>query len=190
MTDANKITIFRLCMAPVFVFVFYYDGLWQRIILLLIAISMEFSDFMDGYIARKYNQVTDFGKLVDPFADSVSRFTIFLCFVYAGWAHLWMVALIFWRDALVANLRIFAASKNIIISARTSGKVKAVFQGTASITILLLNIVDYFYTPLPIIGIQLADVSTFLMLIVTIVTLWSAVDYVLGSRKILKTLKY
>ena len=132
----NIITIFRILLAPVFVLCFTVDAAWGKPAALAIAITFEVTDLADGIIARSFGQVSDLGKFLDPAADSISRFTVFLCFLWGGYASVWVVAILFWRDSLVAMLRIMGATKDVIISARWSGKIKAWVQGTAIISSL------------------------------------------------------
>ncbi len=137
---ANLVTSWRVVMCPAFIAVFLMDGLWAKIAVLAAAVSFEASDLLDGIIARRSGGKSDFGALFDPFADSVSRFTVFLCFMHAGYAHLWMVAIIFFRDMLVSYIRVWAAKNGVVVSARLSGKLKAVCQGSAIFAINLLAV--------------------------------------------------
>jgi len=159
---------------------------------------MEITDYLDGKIARERNMVTNVGKLLDPFADSFSRLTIFLCFAVYPVAHkpfvflgvtnvnlipVWMVIILLARDICNGLLRSLAALHNTIISARKSGKIKAVFQALGVFTILMLVILSEFY------NIPVVAISYFVMLVVTIVTAWSGVDYLLSNKEVLQTNK-
>ncbi len=202
MNVPNKITVTRILLVPLFVVVFFIDALSAKIVALLIAILIELTDYLDGKIARSMKTITKFGKLVDPLADSISRLTIFICFaayntqaasfISPVWGilniHLipvWMVILLVFRDTIVSTLRTLAASHNIVIHARTSGKIKAVVQAIGIFSILLLVIVSEFY---PFVPINL--ISYFVMLIVTIVTVWSGFDYILGNKELIRKLDF
>ncbi|MSS70347.1 MAG: CDP-diacylglycerol--glycerol-3-phosphate 3-phosphatidyltransferase [Candidatus Latescibacteria bacterium] len=180
-TLANALTTFRLIMSPVFIAVFFWDSALSAPLSLAIVLMSEGSDVLDGYLARSRGQVTSFGKIFDPLADSISRFTIFLCYLAAHLAPLWMVATILYRDMLVSTLRTAAASQGVIISARKSGKVKAVVQGTSIIAIQTLltqenrDVVSNY-------------VHSFMM-VVALVTAWSAIDYVWGNRNVLAKIR-
>ncbi|MFC1587198.1 CDP-diacylglycerol--glycerol-3-phosphate 3-phosphatidyltransferase [Planctomycetota bacterium] len=190
---ANILTISRLVLSPFFI-LFFLTGILGRetdnttlmwvgqILALVIAVLFEATDICDGYIARKYKQVTEFGKLVDPLADSISRFTAFLCFLAAGYASIWAVALVFYRDATVASLRGMAAKKGFVMAARASGKIKAIIQGTVIITICSLDVIKSAVKP----ELNVPHVANLLMWVVTGVTLWSLIDYLWGGRKFLK----
>jgi CDP-diacylglycerol--glycerol-3-phosphate 3-phosphatidyltransferase len=130
-------------------------------------------------------QTSNLGKILDPLADSVSRFTIFLGFLVQGYASVWAIACIFWRDSIVSTVRILAASQGVIVSARFSGKLKAVVQGI-SICVILAFICLRDVTGKTLEESQ--DHSNKLMWVVAGVTLLSLVDYLVGNRKVLASL--
>ena len=175
---ANALTTIRLLMSPVFIAVFFWESPLSAPLSLAIVLISEGSDLLDGYLARSRGEVTSFGKIFDPMADSISRLTVFFCYLASQMVPPWMVATILYRDILVSTLRTLAAYQGVIISARKSGKFKAVVQGTSIVTIqtLLLLHAD------PVV------ISTYvrsLMMVVAIVTACSALDYVWGNRKVL-----
>jgi len=182
----NLITIFRILLAPVFVLCFTVDAAWGKPAAVAIAILFEVTDLADGIIARRFGQVSDLGKFLDPAADSIARFTVFLCFLQGGYASIWVVVIIFWRDSLVATLRIVGASRNVIISARWSGKVKAWVQGTA-----IISICWWIAWPgaLGLGAENVKTVSHLLMWITAVYTAYSLFDYYWGNRKILADLE-
>jgi len=199
MNIPNKITVSRILLVVLFVVVFFIDNLYAKVGALVIALLIELTDYLDGKIARSRKIITKFGKLVDPLADSISRLTIFICFaayntqinsfIAPVWSirniHLipvWMVVLLVFRDTIVSTLRTLAASHNIIIHARTSGKIKAVVQAIGIISILSLVILNEIYL------VPLNVVSYLIMLIVTVVTVWSGFDYVVGNKELFKKL--
>ncbi len=148
----------------------------------LIACLFEITDVVDGYIARRHRQVSDVGKLLDPFADSVSRFSVFLCLLADGYVPVWMVALVFYRDALVSYLRIGAATYAVVMAARLSGKIKAVVQGFATVGItFLIAAREYGW-----IGWDVPVIAQAAMAVVVLVTIWSALDYSYGFSGIVQ----
>ena len=178
----NIITIVRILLAPVFVLCFTVDAAWGMPAALGIAITFEVTDLADGIIARRFGQVSDLGKFLDPAADSISRFTAFLCLLSGGYASIWVIVILFWRDSLVAMLRIMGATRSVIISARRSGKIKASVQGTAIIASL-----SWIVWP-DALGVGIENVKTVthtLMWITAIYTFYSLIDYFWGNRKIL-----
>jgi CDP-diacylglycerol--glycerol-3-phosphate 3-phosphatidyltransferase len=181
----NIITLVRLGLAPVFVFFFTLGTGWGYAGSLGVAITFEITDVLDGYLARRMGQVSDFGKFIDPLADSVSRFTVFLCFVSLYPSLIWAVAILFWRDSLVSTLRIMGATKGVIISARKSGKIKASIQGTAAISTLC------FLTWPNLVGMGQENIETYAMIIMGLTsayTLFSLVDYLYGNRTVIASL--
>jgi CDP-diacylglycerol--glycerol-3-phosphate 3-phosphatidyltransferase len=185
----NVLTLVRILFTPVFILFFTHDrsfgdDFWN-VGAFAIAILFEVTDVLDGQIARRTGQVSSLGKFLDPLADSMSRFTVFLCFLWRGYASIWVVALIFWRDSIVAMLRIMGATKSVIISARVSGKVKAFVQGTAIITILSFNAWPGTF------GLGAENVATLariLMWLTAAVTVASLCDYLYGNRTVIASL--
>jgi CDP-diacylglycerol--glycerol-3-phosphate 3-phosphatidyltransferase len=198
---ANLLTLSRIALAPVFVWAFlqgHVDGHGVRAqwAALAIAVSFELTDAFDGWVARARNEVSDFGKILDPLADGIARFTVFLCFLLAGYADIWSVAIIFWRDAVVSTLRVVAAGQNVVLAARTWGKAKAVVQAVAILAILVFGLVPVF----PPGGIggrslwifedqeHLHETARLIMRCVAVVTAISMIDYLRGNREVLRKL--
>jgi CDP-diacylglycerol--glycerol-3-phosphate 3-phosphatidyltransferase len=137
----NLITLVRIALSPFFILFFSLQGDWF-FAAFAVGLLFEITDFLDGAIARHHNLVTGFGKLFDPLADSISRFTVFLCLLSVGYADLFAVAIIFYRDALVASVRTIAAYENVIVAARFSGKLKAVVQSIGISAVLILILIN------------------------------------------------
>ncbi len=181
---AMVLTASRLVLSPIFVLVFLHDTFGGAIACLAIAIVSELTDLFDGMVARYRNEVTDFGKILDPLADSISRLTIFICFVQGGQAPIYLIVFILYRDSLVATLRTFCAYRGVVVSARKTGKIKAVVQATAILIILLLRVISYRVSP----EVQqvFAGIDFTLILIATLVTVYSAWDYVSGNWHLIR----
>lgn len=137
MTTANKITLVRIAMIPFFVVFAILGGPKYDAIALVLFCLASFTDFLDGYIARKYNQVTDFGKFVDPLADKLLVTAALVIFVERGLFAAWMVFVILAREFIITSLRNVAAAKGQVMAAAWSGKVKTCVQ-IAGIIILFL----------------------------------------------------
>jgi len=183
---ANQLTLTRLALSPIFVAAFIVGGTAGHVAALVVACLFELTDVLDGYMARRKKETSDFGKLADPMADSVARFSVFLCFLWGGYAHLWVVALIFYRDATVAYLRVAAARAGVVLSARVSGKLKAIAQGIVILVVLGLIVVTPEDDPLAVEATQAK--ARWMMILVAAVTAWSWVDYVVASRPLLRGL--
>ena len=128
MTTANKITIIRILMIPFFIFCAMQQSASMQIAALVLFCVASFTDFLDGYVARKYNQVTDFGKFVDPLADKLLVTAALLIFIEKGIFPAWMVFIILAREFIITSLRIVAANKGRVLAATWTGKVKTCVQ--------------------------------------------------------------
>jgi CDP-diacylglycerol--glycerol-3-phosphate 3-phosphatidyltransferase len=180
---ANLLTFWRIALIPAFMALFLTDAVWAKAAALALAASFELSDMLDGWVARRVEGVSDFGALFDPFADHVSRFLVFLCFLPMGYAKLWMVAVVFFRDALVSWIRTWAARDGIVISARLSGKIKAVFQGTG---ILLVCVLALGQAMGKVDAAPATEIALWAMGVVAVATALSGTDYLLGNLHIFR----
>ncbi|MBO5496382.1 MAG: CDP-diacylglycerol--glycerol-3-phosphate 3-phosphatidyltransferase [Oscillospiraceae bacterium] len=120
-TTANKITLLRIALIPVFLILAYLDYRWPALIVFILA---SLSDLLDGYIARHYHQITNFGKFTDPLADKMLVLAAMCFFVEKGQMPGWVMALVLFREFAVSGLRLVAAEQNRVIAAAWSGKVK------------------------------------------------------------------
>lgn len=120
-TTANKITLVRVALIPIFLFLAYRGLRWPALIVFILA---SLSDLLDGYIARHYHQVTNFGKFMDPLADKMLVLAAMCFFVEKGQMPGWVMALVLFREFAVSGLRLVAAEQNRVIAAAWSGKVK------------------------------------------------------------------
>ena len=187
LTLPNALTCFRLLMAPAFIAFFLVEKPWGAVAALVVAIGFEITDLLDGFIARRFDCGSSLGKLIDPLADSVARFSVFLAFITEStvmgdpWPVL-LVAVIFYRDAAVAYIRILAASTGTVLAARTSGKVKAVSQGTGIFVFLLVRTLSFFNEKF--MGIR-EDTFYWVLIPVVLVTAISGFDYIWANRSII-----
>jgi CDP-diacylglycerol--glycerol-3-phosphate 3-phosphatidyltransferase len=147
MSLANYLTFFRIFISPIFLLVYIAHiqlGISPTVLpyalLCLLGIS-ELSDALDGYFARRYNQVTDFGKILDPMADSIYRISIFLTFTLEPIKVPMILIFVFiYRDSVTSTLRTICALRGYALAARMSGKLKAIIQAIAAFAILILMI--------------------------------------------------
>ena len=172
----NKLTILRVLMIPFFV-VFMLCNVtgaadkWMAVALFVLA---SLTDFLDGYIARKYNLVSNFGKFMDPLADKLLVSAAMICLVEMGRLPAWVVILIISREFIISGFRLIASDNGVVIAASYWGKFKTVFQ-MAMIIVLICNLGGVF-------GI----VETALIWISLILTVVSLVDYVVKNIDVLK----
>lgn len=135
----NKLTIGRLVLSPVFYIVYFiplwlgrYSGL-SVYILTAVFLAIEISDFLDGYIARKYDIVSDLGKVLDPFADVVSRLTYFLCFASTGIMPMWVFLVLMYRELGIIFFRMVMMKRGVVVAASLWGKLKAITYAVAGV---------------------------------------------------------
>ena len=132
----NKLTITRIILTFIFIYFISQEGFVAITAATLLFILACLTDFADGYIAKRYHQVSDFGKLMDPIADKFLILAAFLAFVRMQIVENWMVILILGREIIVTSLRIFALSKGKVLTAERAGKHKTVSQMVAIFAIL------------------------------------------------------
>jgi CDP-diacylglycerol--glycerol-3-phosphate 3-phosphatidyltransferase len=146
----------------------------------------ELSDACDGYFARKFNQVTDFGKIFDPMADSVYRISVFLAFTLPPVnVSIFLIFIFIYRDSVISTLRTVCALKGFALAARPSGKLKAVIQATVAVTILVMMI-PYASGHLPSESLQFY--SSCLIGFAAVYTIFSGIDYIFANRQYVKKL--
>lgn len=193
---SNKFTFTRIIFAPIF-FLLYYIPIWTGFgtkVSLLVAIPClifaEFTDYLDGHYARKHNEVSDFGKLFDPFADVVLHLTSFVCLMHSikegiSYTPVLFFVLIMLREFSQNFLRMVAAKQGTAIAARKGGKLKTVmyivaeFYGIFLELLIRLDAVPEFFAGLKV-------VSFVLFAICVILSYASFVDYLIHFGKILK----
>ena len=191
----NKISIVRICMIPAFVFVFFFTFTGNYIVAAAIFALAAATDFVDGYIARKYQLVTNFGKILDPIADKVIVATAFifmltakeeLFWAYGGYNQLVYdcvaisICLILARELIISAFRQIAAANNVILAAEKLGKFKTVFQDTCIVVLLVSAGVA------GVAGEIISYVGLVLFAIATVLTVVSGVSYVVKNKQVLE----
>ena len=132
MNTANKLTLLRVVMIPVFLVLLYQDfagHLWAALAVFVLA---SITDFVDGYVARHYNQITDFGKFMDPLADKLLVMSAMAWFVEADWMPAWAFFLVIARELAVTGLRLVAVEQGRVIAAGKSGRPPPPWWASAS----------------------------------------------------------
>lgn len=135
----NKLTVLRMILVPFFVLALLWPFPHHFLIALIIFGAASYTDHLDGMLARKHNQITDFGKFMDPLADKILVISALVCFVSLGLCDVWLVLLIIAREFMVTSIRLVAAGKGSVIAANNWGKAKTVSQIIAICVILLLQ---------------------------------------------------
>jgi len=132
MLSSNKLTMIRFCCAPAVFFVWFFlveSELSPRsgtLALWALFLFSAITDILDGYFARKMNQVTDIGKLMDPFSDILLLVTYFVCFLAAGLMGVWALIIILWREFTIMFIRMLLAHRQVALAASFVGKLKTV----------------------------------------------------------------
>jgi len=171
MNLANRITLLRVALIPVFLVFLYVDFTGSNYVAMGVFIAAALTDIADGIIARKQNQVTDFGKFMDPLADKILVVAAMLWFVEQGTLPAWTALIVIVREFMVTALRLIAVDNGRVIAAAISGKVKTV------VTIICLStlfVYQYTWIVYSCVG------------LITATTVVSGVEYFMRNRDLLK----
>ncbi len=190
MVYPNQLTVLRIILTPVFLVLFLADEPILKQISLVVFIIAAITDWYDGWLARKFNYITNWGKFLDPLADKILTSTAFLAFAFQGVLEMWMVIAIIVRDFLITGLRMFSDYKGGSMSTSLSAKWKTFIQMAFIYYLLLI------YTLQTIKSLSdnykyIFDVLTnqtfiyYSMLVVTVITLYTGVSYLYSNRKLL-----
>ena len=172
MNTANKLTLARVVMIPAFMLVLYLGIPGANYWALAIFALASATDWLDGYIARKYNQVTDFGKFMDPLADKCLVTAAMLWFVEVGQMPAWALLLVIVREFAISGLRMNAATTGRVIAAGWSGKVKT---AATMVCIILM------FLPIP------AVLNTVCVWVIALTTLYSGIEYFVKNKDVIQT---
>ena len=165
-TTANKITVLRIILIPVFLILAYGEHRFAALIVYLFAC---FSDFADGYFARHYNQITNFGKFMDPLADKMLVLAAMCWFIEKGQMPGWIVAVVLFREFAVSGLLLIAVEQNRVIAAAWSGKIKT---ATTMVALALMMVFP----------VKWLNVVCSILILIT--TVYSGVEYFVKNRDV------
>ncbi|MGL4348721.1 MAG: CDP-alcohol phosphatidyltransferase family protein [Chlamydiales bacterium] len=190
MQIALYLTLGRLLLGPLFLLIYlYYSYLGISFallpyILFALLLFSEVSDILDGFIARKWDQVTELGKVLDPMADSIARISVFLTFTQGIiQLPLILVFIFFYRDSIVSTLRTICALKGIALAARITGKIKAIVQAAASFMIVLFILLySQGRISLQILQFNSLCIASF----AACYTVFSGIEYIYSNREYIK----
>jgi CDP-diacylglycerol--glycerol-3-phosphate 3-phosphatidyltransferase len=141
MNIANQVTLSRAILAFVCMGLLAVNTFSYIMAAFIVFIVAAITDFFDGYLARKYNLVSDWGKLWDPIADKILVIGVFLAFVFLGVVELWMVMVIIFREVVVTWMRMICLKKGTVIEAKMAGKHKTVAQIVGIILIFIMLLI-------------------------------------------------
>lgn len=176
----NKLTLGRIIAVPFFIFAYIKGYFFLALIIFILA---SITDLLDGKIARKYNLVSNFGKIMDPLADKILVYSAFCLMIGDKTVAAWMLIVILAREFLVSGIRTVAASEGIVIAAAMSGKIKTVLQMIAVPMLMLSN------------GVRNISASTFIITAIQIIaelflwaslimTVYSGAEYVINNKNV------
>ena len=168
MTTASKITLARVALIPAFMALLLLNCNWLALAVFIIA---SLTDFVDGYIARHCNQVSDFGKFLDPLADKLLVTAAMLIFVQWGRMPAWVVMIVLTREFAVSGLRMVAASGGKVLAAGWSGKIKT-FSTMVGLCFMMVF--------------PIAWLDWLVIAVITVTTLYSGVEYFVKNWSVIK----
>ena len=170
MTTANKLTLCRVVMIPIFLVLLYVDftgHLWAALAVFILA---SVTDFIDGYVARHYHQITDFGKFMVPLADKLLVMSAMAWFVEVAWMPAWAFFVVIARELAVTGLRLVAVEQGRVIAAAKSGKVKTACTMVGIILMLIF----------PNATLRLVCVA-----VILVTTIYSGIEYFVKNKDVL-----
>ncbi len=168
-TTANKITLLRIALIPVFLVLAYLDLPWIALAVFIVA---SLTDLLDGYIARHCQQITNFGKFMDPLADKMLVLAAMCFFVERGQMPGWALAIVLLREFAVSGLRLVAAEKKRVIAAAWSGKVKTTCTMVGLCFMLVFG--------------QYAWINIFVTAVILATTVYSGIEYFVKNMDVFK----
>ncbi len=186
----NMLSLARILITPIFLAFILWENLPHRFLIACVIFSIgAITDAVDGHLARKNNQITTFGKFIDPIADKVLTTSALLAFLSMGLCSVWVVMLVLTREFIIASIRMISASNGVVVPANIWGKIKTVTQMVFTILIMLLGEAYYItqmnymeiYVKLP----ELSLVSNGLLWVTAVFTVISGVIYIFDSRKVI-----
>lgn len=184
MNTPNKLTVLRVVLIPIFM-IFYLSGReWSVYAALIVFGLAAATDRLDGKLARKYNQITTFGKLMDPLADKILIMSALICFVQRDIKYIGagVVMVILARELLVTGIRTLAMGENTVIAASPWGKAKTVSQFILVISVMVFEAVEFH---LPRFGGMFDSITLVIVVAVVLLTVYSGWDYIWKNRSLL-----
>lgn len=175
MTTANKITLARLALIPIFMAVLLLaETPFAWAVALALYLIAAATDGLDGFIARKYNQITTMGKFLDPLADKILVLAALCAFLQMGLTSAWVVFIIVTRELVITSFRIVSINKGVVIAADRAGKLKTLSQNVAVVVVMLEYILA-----------QRVFVGGILLWISVALTVYSGVSYIVKNFHVL-----
>jgi CDP-diacylglycerol--glycerol-3-phosphate 3-phosphatidyltransferase len=171
----NALTLFRILAVPFIVALLYFPGPGTCLLATVFFLVAILTDLADGFLARKYNQVTNFGKFLDPLADKILIASVLVMLVELNWVPAWVAIVVIVRELLVTGLRAVVADKGQVIAADKYGKMKTIMQSVALVPLI------YHY---PVFGIDVAWLGTMLLFVAVLLTVYSGWNYLYSFYRV------
>ncbi len=169
MTTATKLTLLRIVLIPVFLLILYLGFPGANWVALAVFILASITDTLDGWVARKYNQVSNMGKFLDPLADKVLVAAAMCWFVGTGQMWAWVLAAVLLREFAVSGLRLVAVEQGQVIAAAWSGKIKTAATMVCICVMLVFNV---------------AWLNILCQIVILVTTLWSGIEYFMKNKSV------
>ena len=187
MNIANKLTILRILLTFICIGLILQNRLFSLSLAFIVFGLASLTDFLDGYLARKYNLISDLGKILDPLADKILIIGVFCAFLELGAVNAWMVSLIMLREFIVTGLRLYGLSKGVVLEAKKFGKHKTLSQvigiGVIFLSLVLAKILPGSKAVIFLYG----WLIPILMWYIVIITLLSGIYYFWVNRRAIRT---
>lgn len=189
----NQLTVLRIVLTPVFLFLFLSEDQTMQQISVAVFIIAALTDWYDGWLARKFDYITEWGKFLDPLADKILTLTAFFAFVVLDVLELWMVIIIALRDVVITLLRLYADYTKKSITTSKSAKWKTFFQMAFLyylITIYALHTIPFIYNGREQLfnNLLYSPIIYFVMLFVTLLTFFTGANYLVKNKLLIKQL--
>lgn len=187
MTIPNQLTILRIILTPIFAWFFLSNDMTLHQLSLIVFVIAALTDWYDGWLARKFNYMSNFGKFLDPLADKILTSAGFIVFIFVGVLELWMVIIIVARDMMITALRIYAQYENQVFSTSYLAKVKTFTQMVFLYYLLILYIgksISFLdFIPRSIFELLLnPHLIYYTMLVITFITFYTGISYIYRNR--------
>ena len=193
MNIANSLTLLRIALTPVFIIFLFYDHPYAKLWALMVFLVASITDALDGYFARKHDQVTEQGRFLDPLADKILILSALISFAVLEIIPFWMVGLIIFRDLFITGLRVVMNNKGFQMITSNIAKAKTSFQVVIIVSILLYLgsanlpfdwVADY------ILLIREYELIYYLTLLITVFTVFTGIAYIYDNRTAIRKYLY
>ena len=174
-TPSNYITLSRIVMVPLIMYMLTFDDKTSSLVAAAVFIVAAATDWLDGYLARRYDNITALGKFLDPLADKLMVSATMIMLIPLGRIEAWIVVIILGREMAITGLRGMASNEGHVIAASSLGKYKTTFQMIA-LSLLLIHF-EYF-------GIDFHIAGTYVLWVALFFTIWSGMDYLIKFKDI------